>query len=79
MLGLSAGAERAQAVRSGGHNLPTRKLEIAFKVAGGQRAGSKDGCYASPRRMAALVRFWGPLPAEVARGFRGVRLPAWST
>jgi hypothetical protein len=66
-------AASAEAVRSGGHNTPTRKLEIAFKVAGGQRAGSKDGCYAPPRRMAALIRFWGPLPADVARGFGGVR------
>ena len=62
-------------MRSGGHNLPTRKLEIAFKVAGGQRAGSRNGCYAPPRRMAALIRFWGPLPAEVARGFGAVRSP----
>lgn len=75
MLGLSGGADRAQAVRSGGHNLPTRKLEIAFKVAGGQRSGSRDGCYAAPRRMAALVRFWGPLPSEVARGFGGAKRP----
>ena len=67
--------EAADAVRSGGHNPPTRKLEIAFKVAGGVRAGSKDGCYAPPRRMAALIRFWGPLPAEVARWFGPVRVP----
>jgi hypothetical protein len=72
---LLIGAASAEAVRSGGHNTPTRKLEIAFKVAGGQRAGSKDGCYAPPRRMAALIRFWGPLPAEVARGLGAVRSP----
>jgi hypothetical protein len=62
----------ADAVRSGGHNPPTRKLEIAFKVAGGVRAGRKDGCYAAPRRMAALIHHWGRLEAEVARGFGSV-------
>jgi hypothetical protein len=72
---LLIGTASAEAVRSGGHNLPTRKLEIAFKVAGGQRAGAKDGCYAPPRRMAALIGFWGPLPSEVARGFGGVKQP----
>jgi hypothetical protein len=72
---LLIGTASADAVRSGGHNPPTRKLEIAFKVAGGQRAGAKNGCYAPPRRMVALIRFWGPLPAELARGFGGVREP----
>jgi hypothetical protein len=62
----------ADAVRSGGHNAPTRKLEVAFKVAGGVRAGRKDGCYAEPRRMAALIHHWGHLESEVARGFGGV-------
>ncbi|HEY7121623.1 MAG TPA: hypothetical protein VH329_03595 [Solirubrobacterales bacterium] len=65
----------ADAVRSGGHNPPTRKLEIAFKVAGGVRAGRKDGCYAAPRRMAALIHHWGHLEAEVTRGFGAVRTP----
>jgi hypothetical protein len=68
-------AADADAVRSGGHNTPTRKLEIAFKVAGGQRAGSKDGCYWPPRRMVELIRFWGPLPADLARGLGAVRTP----
>jgi hypothetical protein len=65
----------ADAVRSGGHNTPTRKLEIAFKVAGGVRAGRKDGCYVRPRRMVELIRFWGPLDSDVARGFGAVRVP----
>src|SRR4051794_26035053 len=64
----------ADAVRSGGHNPPTRKLEVAFKVAGGVRAGRKDGCYAQPRRMAGLIHHWGHLDADVARGFGAVRL-----
>jgi hypothetical protein len=63
-------------VRSGGHNAPTRKLEVAFKVAGGVRAGRKDGCYAPPRRMAALIYHWGRhLDADVADGFRSVTRP----
>jgi hypothetical protein len=65
----------ADAVRSGGHNAPTRKLEVAFKVAGGVRAGRKDGCYAAPRRMAALIHHWGHLDADVARGFGAVTRP----
>ena len=72
LLGYPAGAD---AVRSGGHNPPTRKLEVAFKVAGGVRAGSKDGCYAAPRRMAALIHHWGHLETEVARGFGPVERP----
>jgi hypothetical protein len=72
---LLAYPAEAGAVRSGGHNEPTRKLEIAFKVAGGVRAGRKDGCYAAPRRMAALIHHWGHLEAEVARGFGAVRTP----
>jgi hypothetical protein len=70
LLAYPAGAD---AVRSGGHNPPTRKLEVAFKVAGGVRAGRKDGCYAAPRRMAALIHHWGHLDAEVARGFGPVK------
>jgi hypothetical protein len=72
VLVLPAGAD---AVRSGGHNPPTRKLEVAFKVAGGVRAGRKDGCYAAPQRMAGLIRHWGQLEADVARGFHSVRTP----
>src|SRR3954452_12432734 len=69
---LVAFPEGADAVRSGGHNPPTRKLEVAFKVAGGVRAGSRDGCYAAPRRMTELIRQWGSLDAALARGFGGV-------
>jgi hypothetical protein len=72
---LIAGAESTEAVRSGGHNAPTRKLEIAFKVAGGARDGSEDGCYPWPRWMAALIRHWGHLEADVTRGFGGVTRP----
>ena len=72
LLGYPAGAD---AVRSGGHNPPTRKLEVAFKVAGGVRAGRKDGCYAAPPRMAALIHHWGHLETEVARGIGPVERP----
>jgi hypothetical protein len=65
----------ADAVRSGGHNPPTRKLEVAFKVAGGVRAGRKDGCYAAPRRMMALIHHWGHLETDIARGYGGVTRP----
>jgi hypothetical protein len=63
LLVWSAGAF---AVRSGGHNPPTRKLEAAFKVAGGKRAASEDGCYPGPRRMAAEIRRWSHPDADVA-------------
>jgi hypothetical protein len=72
---LIAWPDAANAVRSGGHNPPTRKLEVAFKVAGGVRAGRKDGCYGSDRRMAALIHHWAHLDADVARGFSAVRRP----
>src|SRR5262245_65150518 len=67
--------DAADALRSGGHNPPTRKLEVAFKVAGGVRAGSKNGCYAPPRRMAGLIRHWSELDSGVARGVHAVSLP----
>ena len=55
MVGLLVWPAGALAVRSGGHNAPTRKLEAAFKVAGGKRAASEDGCYPAPRPMAAAA------------------------
>jgi hypothetical protein len=57
----------AAAVRSGGHNPPTRKLEAAFKVLGGYRAQSEDGCYPSARRAAKLIEIWSNPEAGVAR------------
>ena len=58
LIALLLCSESALAVRSGGHNPPTRKLEEAFKVIGGLRAESEDGCYPSPREMIAAIRFW---------------------
>jgi hypothetical protein len=72
LVGLAACADGAVAVRSGGHNPPTRKLEAAFKVAGGLRAASEDGCYPPPRRLAALIRTWAHPEADVAADFDSV-------
>ena len=72
LVGLLVWSGTASAVRSGGHNPPTRKLEAAFKVAGGKRAGSEDGCYPGPRRMAAAIRRWAHPDADVAADFDSV-------
>jgi hypothetical protein len=74
-LGVLVCSSSALAVRSGGHNPPTRKLEVAFKVAGGARAGRKDGCYPAPRRMAALIHHWGHLESAVTPGLGSVDSP----
>jgi hypothetical protein len=63
----------APAVRSGGHNPPTRKLEAAFKVLGGYRAQSENGCYPFPRRAAKLIEIWSNPDAGVARNLDSLR------
>jgi hypothetical protein len=73
LVGLLVWSGTASAVRSGGHNPPTRKLEAAFKVAGGKRAGSEDGCYPGPRRMAKAIRRFAHPDADVAADFGSVR------
>jgi hypothetical protein len=75
LAGLLVWSGTAHAVRSGGHNPPTRKLEAAFKVAGGKRAGSEDGCYPGPRLMAKAIRRWAHPDADVARDLSSVRSP----
>src|SRR6266508_1823004 len=72
LVGLLVWSGTALAVRSGGHNPPTRKLEAAFKVAGGKRSASEDGCYPGPRRMAAAIRRWAHPDADVAADFDSV-------
>jgi hypothetical protein len=62
----------AFAVRSGGHNPPTRQLELAFKVVGGLRAASNDGCYPAPSRMAEVIRRYSDPEATVAANFGSV-------
>ena len=64
-------AAEAGAVRSGGHNPPTRKLEAAFKVLGGYRAQSEDGCYPSARRAAKLIEIWSNPEAGLGGLVRG--------
>ncbi len=73
LVALLAFPPSADALRSGGHNPPTRKLELAFKVMGGVRAGSKDGCYPDPRRAVRLIDYWSAAPVEVAPGLGAVR------
>jgi hypothetical protein len=46
---------------------------VAFKVAGGFRAGSVDGCYPGPREMVAGIRHWAHPDADVAADFGSVR------
>jgi hypothetical protein len=75
VVGLLLCSPAAFAVRSGGHNPPTRKLEVAFKVAGGARAGRKDGCYPAPPRMAGLIHHWAHLEADVVADFGSVDRP----
>jgi hypothetical protein len=75
LIGLLVWSAGASAVRSGGHSPPTRKLEAAFKVAGGKRAGSEDGCYPGPRLMAKAIRRWAHPDADVAADFDSVRRP----
>jgi hypothetical protein len=72
LVALLVCSSSAFAVRSGGHNPPTRKLEAAFKVAGGKRAGSEDGCYPAPHRLAAAIRRWAHPDADVARNLGSV-------
>ena len=72
VVGLLAAPASALAVRSGGHNPPTRKLEVGFKVMGGVRAGSEDGCYPAPRRGAKLIERWADPQAGVARSLRSI-------
>lgn len=56
LVGLLVLPAVADAIRAGGHNKPTRKLEQAFKVAGRERAADPRGCYPSAKRMASLIK-----------------------
>jgi hypothetical protein len=74
LVALLTYSASAVAVRSGGHNPPTRKLEAAFKVAGGLRVAS-NGCYPGPRRLAAAIRRWAHPDADVANGLGSLDRP----
>lgn len=69
LVGLLVLPAEALGVRAGGYNPPSRKLEDAFKVIGGVRAASDDGCYLPPRALAVKIRRWGNPDAEVAPDF----------
>jgi hypothetical protein len=74
LVALLVCSESAFAVRSGGHNPPTRKLEAAFKVAGGLRV-ARNGCYPPPRQLAAGITRWAHPEADVAGGLKAVDRP----
>jgi hypothetical protein len=56
LIGLLACSENALAVRAGGHNAPTKKLEKAFKVVASKRVASRNGCYPPERQAAGVIR-----------------------
>jgi hypothetical protein len=74
LVALLVCSESAFAVRSGGHNPPTRKLEAAFKVAGGLRV-ARNGCYPPPRQLAAGITRYAHPEADVAGGLKSVDRP----
>jgi hypothetical protein len=73
LVGLLILPEGAQAVRAGGHNAPTRKLEVAFKVVSSFRVASDDGCYPGATRAARIVRRKTRFNAVVASGLNSVK------
>jgi hypothetical protein len=74
LVALLVCSESAFAVRSGGHNPPTRKLEAAFKVAGGLRV-ARNGCYPPPRQLAVGISLYAHPEADVAGGLKSVDRP----
>src|SRR5690242_10551004 len=46
----------ANAIKSGGFSLPTKRLESAYKIALYERRFSDDGCYPPPKALAKAVR-----------------------
>jgi hypothetical protein len=73
LAGLLVGTSSADAARQGGHNAPTRKLELAFKVLNTIRVGSENGCYPPASRSAGVIRRKAHEASAVTRGFGGVR------
>ena len=63
----------ATAVRQGGYDKNTRKLEAAFKVAGFHRAGDPQGCYPTDKELASLVSKELGAKILVTGGFGGVK------
>jgi hypothetical protein len=73
LVGLLVCTSGASAGRQGGHNAPTRKLELAFKVLNTKRVGSRNGCYPSASRSARVIERKAHEAAAVTGGFGGVR------
>jgi hypothetical protein len=69
----AAGPTAHQGAGGAGHNVQTERLEAAFKIALFERAGSADGCYTSPSRLAAAIRNGTGLEIALAGGFKAVK------
>jgi hypothetical protein len=74
LVAIVAPAE-SLAVRAGGFNPPSRKLEDAFKVIGGVRAASDDGCYLPANALATKIERWGNPNADVAPNLDSLPTP----
>lgn len=74
LVGMLVFPIEAFGVRAGGYNAPSRKLEDAFKVIGGVRAASDDGCYLPPNALATKIDRWGNPNAAVAPNFESLPL-----
>lgn len=72
IAGLLVFPAGATAIRAG-HNVPTKKLEAAFKVALLERVESQDGCYPPPVPLAAEIRRAARLEVDVAADFNSIR------
>jgi hypothetical protein len=73
LAGLLALAPSALAIRAGGHNKPTKRLEVAFKVISSHRVASDDGCYPSAKKAAKIARKQANVNAVVTGGLGGVQ------
>jgi hypothetical protein len=71
LVGVLACTPAAFAIQ-GGHNAPTNQLEGSFKIALLQRKTEPGGCYASPSKVAAVVRRKSSIKIGVAAGLGGV-------
>jgi hypothetical protein len=73
LLALLVPASSAYAVRAGGHNAQTKKLETAFKVLASKRVASQNGCYPPERQAAAVITRKTRFRAVVTGGFGSVQ------
>ncbi|MGH2957872.1 MAG: hypothetical protein ACRDL6_12875 [Solirubrobacterales bacterium] len=73
LIALLVFSSSAWAIRAGGHNKPTKRLEAAFKVISSHRVASDDGCYPSAKKAAKMVRKRAKLRVAITRGIGGVK------